>query len=474
MMNSLRKKYIFFGFVLIICFLLLMIGISRVLKESLVSQWNRSRMEGLAKKTIQELNDNDWDISRGDIDAIAFEGNAYITVVDEDMNILMSTRVWEASRGHLGQKTLETVEQNKDELEEKGSSFFSNFDENNKASFVQMNKVPGRGYVIIRKSVTGLNSSMRVMEVCFVIAACITLLCGIPVIIYLSGRMAKPIREINKVTEQIARLDFEEMVPVTSKDELGALAESVNVMSDKLKKAMEGLQKDVELRNELVRNMAHELKTPTAVIMGYAENMPYISQEQPEKLEKYCAVIADECERMDSIIQQMLEVSFHEYGESILNQERFPTQKLLNGIRRFLNSDYPDWEGTYEEENKILGEITGDYEMLRRGIYNFVKNAVRYGKKNGLIRVRAWEDEKWVHFSVFNEGNPIPEEELEKIWNVFYKINTARTREQRSFGIGLSIAKQAALSHGGDVEVKNVPNGVEFGLYIKKCGSERI
>ena len=282
MMNSLRKKYIFFGFVLIICFLLLMIGISRVLKESLVSQWNRSRMEGLAKKTIQELNDNDWDISRGDIDAIAFEGNAYITVVDEDMNILMSTRVWEASRGHLGQKTLETVEQNKDELEEKGSSFFSNFDENNKASFVQMNKVPGRGYVIIRKSVTGLNSSMRVMEVCFVIAACITLLCGIPVIIYLSGRMAKPIREINKVTEQIARLDFEEMVPVTSKDELGALAESVNVMSDKLKKAMEGLQKDVELRNELVRNMAHELKTPTAVIMGYAENMPYISQEHPK------------------------------------------------------------------------------------------------------------------------------------------------------------------------------------------------
>ena len=104
MMNSLRKKYIFFGFVLIICFLLLMIGISRVLKESLVSQWNRSRMEGLAKKTIQELNDNDWDISRGDIDAIAFEGNAYITVVDEDMNILMSTRVWEASRGHLDRK----------------------------------------------------------------------------------------------------------------------------------------------------------------------------------------------------------------------------------------------------------------------------------------------------------------------------------------------------------------------------------
>ena len=133
MMNSLRKKYIFFGFVIIVCFLLLMIGISRLLKESLVSQWNRSRMEGLAEKTIQELNDNDWDISKGDIDAIAFEGNAYITVVDEEMRILMATRDWEASRNYLGKKTLETVERNMDELEEKGSSFSSNFDENNEA-----------------------------------------------------------------------------------------------------------------------------------------------------------------------------------------------------------------------------------------------------------------------------------------------------------------------------------------------------
>ena len=83
-------------------------------------------------------------------------------------------------------------------------------------------------------------------------------------------------------------------------------------MSDKLKDAMEDLQKDVELRNELVRNMAHEQKTPVTVVMGYAENMPYIAQKHPEKLEKYCAVIGDECERMDSIIQQMLQASLYE------------------------------------------------------------------------------------------------------------------------------------------------------------------
>ncbi|HIZ23065.1 MAG TPA: HAMP domain-containing histidine kinase [Candidatus Blautia faecigallinarum] len=470
MTDSLRKKYILSGLTLIIFFLLLMIGFSRLLKESLVEQWNRSRMEHLAQKTIQELDKQDWDISKEDMDAIAFEGNAYITVVDENMKILVATRNWEASREYLSPMTYETIQRDQETLEKTGSSFSSNFDENNKASFVQINKVPNRGYVIIRKSVTGLNSSMRVMEICSVIAACITLLCGIPVIIYLSGRMVKPIREINKVTERIAGLDFEEMVPVTSRDELGRLAESVNTMSDKLKDAMEGLQKDVELRNELVRNMAHELKTPVTVVMGYAENMPYIAQKHPEKLEKYCAVIADECERMDSIIQQMLQASLYEYGESSMNREVFSSQKLFQGIRRFLNSDYPDWEGSWEEKDEICGEIWGDYEMLRRGIYNFVKNAVRYGKKNGRICIRAWEEENRFHFSVFNEGEPIPEEEQEKIWNVFYKVNTARTRERGSFGIGLSIAKQAARSHGGDVDVKNVPGGVEFGLYIKKEG----
>lgn len=468
MMNSLRKKYIFAGILLTIGFLLFLIGTATILQDGLVEKWNSVRMKELARETIQLLNKNNWEISQQDLDSIAFESDVYVTVTDLDMNILMSTRNWEALGNKISHKTIETVNNNKDTLDETGGCFFSNFKEDNRASFLQINKDSENGYVIIRKSVTGLSSSMMVMKICFVIAAILTLICGIPVIVYLSGRMVMPIREINEVTEQITNLDFEKKLEVHSRDELGNLAESVNVMSDKLKTAMENLQKDVEVRNNLVRNMAHELKTPTAVIMGYAENMPYISQEHPQKLEKYCNVIVTECERMDSIIQQMLEVSFYEYGESVLNMEKFSCGHLLEGIRRFMESDYPEWKGTYKEENLVSGQITGDYEVLRRGLYNYVKNAVRYGKKDGIIRIKAWEDEKRIFFSVFNEGSGIPQEEMENIWNVFYKINPARTRDQKSFGIGLSIAKQAALSHGGNVQVRNVDNGVEFELFVKK------
>lgn len=468
MMNSLRKKYIFAGILLTIGFLLFLIGTATALQDGLVEKWNGVRMKELARETIQLLNESNWNISQEDLDGIAFESDVSVTVTDLNMNILMSTRNWEAFGDKISHKTIETVNNNKEQLDKTGGCFFSNFKEDNRASFLQINRDNGNGYVIIRKSVTGLSSSMMVMKICFVIAAILTLICGIPVIIYLSGRMVKPIREINEITKQITNLDFEKKLEVHSKDELGDLAESVNIMSDKLKNAMENLQKDVEVRNNLVRNMAHELKTPTAVIMGYAENVPYISQEHPQKLEKYCNVIVAECERMDAIIQQMLQVSFYEYGESILNQESFSCELLLEGIRHFMESDYPDWKGTYKEENCVSSPVTGDYEMLRRGLYNYVKNAVRYGKKDGLIRIKAWEDEKKIFFSVFNEGSFIPQDEMEKIWNVFYKINPARTREQKSFGIGLSIAKQAALSHGGNVQVRNIDDGVEFELYVKK------
>lgn len=468
MMNSLRKKYIFAGILLTIGFLLFLIGTATALQDGLVEKWNGVRMKELARETIQLLNESNWNISQEDLDGIAFESDVSVTVTDLNMNILMSTRNWEAFGDKISHKTIETVNNSKEQLDKTGGCFFSNFKEDNRASFLQINRDNGNGYVIIRKSVTGLSSSMMVMKICFVIAAILTLICGIPVIIYLSGRMVKPIREINEITKQITNLDFEKKLEVHSKDELGDLAESVNIMSDKLKNAMENLQKDVEVRNNLVRNMAHELKTPTAVIMGYAENVPYISQEHPQKLEKYCNVIVAECERMDAIIQQMLQVSFYEYGESILNQESFSCELLLEGIRHFMESDYPDWKGTYKEENYVSSPVTGDYEMLRRGLYNYVKNAVRYGKKDGLIRIKAWEDEKKIFFSVFNEGSFIPQDEMEKIWNVFYKINPARTREQKSFGIGLSIAKQAALSHGGNVQVRNIDDGVEFELYVKK------
>lgn len=467
MKHTLRQKYSTVGCLLILGFLGCLMLMSGALKESVAESWNRRNMHKIAADMVRAWMELDGEISRENMDVLASDHDVSIALINEKRKVLASTRSWEVTSGVLGEKTLLTIKEKLGEVKHSGSSFTSYFDDNNGAFFVEIDQAPGYGYVLVRKSITGFNSSLKVMQICFWIAGGITLLCGTLIIVNLSGKMVQPILEINKVTGQIAKLNFDEKVTVDSKDELGTLAESVNSMSDQLKKSMGELQREVDMRKALVRNMTHELKTPVAVIMGYAENMPMI-KDQPEKLEKYCEIIAQECVRMDGLIQQMLENSSYEQGEGVLNKTRFSVQSLLDCIRRCYEDEFPERKGTYTEKNEVREEILGDMEVIQRAIYNFVKNAVCYGKKDGEIRLHAWEDEKTVHFSVFNEGDPITPEDQEKIWDVFYKVNPARTRNSKSFGIGLSIVKQAALAHGGSVGVQNKDRGVEFLFSIKK------
>lgn len=466
MKTTLRKKYMAAVSLLIVGFLGFLLLTANILRDEFVKRWNQRNMAFLAKEVETEIENAGWDLSQADIEGLAFENNVSVTVADEEFKILSSTRNHELSRGTLGKKSLKAIEENAAELESTGTGFYSDFDDDNKASFIHITRMKGHGYLLLRKSVSGMNGSIFAMEMCFIIAAVLTLICAIPVIVWFTGKMVRPVREINRVTGQIASLNFDEKVVVESKDELGELANSVNVMLDKLKEVMDSLTQDVENRKALVRNMAHELKTPAAVIMGYAENMPYIAKTQPEKLEKYCTVISSECERMDNLICQMLEVSACEAGGDTMNPVFFSVNDLFDQVRRRYEDEFPGRAGAYEEKDDTEGKIRGDFQLLQNALYNLVKNAVRYGKKDGPIIIHAWEDEKYVHFGVFNQGEGIPKEEQEKIWDVFYKLDSARTRNEKSFGVGLSIVKQTALSHGGGISIQNRDDGVEIGFFI--------
>ena len=214
--------------------------------------------------------------------------------------------------------------------------------------------------------------------------------------------------------------------------------------------------------------MAHELKTPVTVVMGYAENLSFAASHSPEKLERYSRVISDECGRMNQMIQEMLELSAYENREETLHVETFSADRLMEGLRRCFETEFGTMGFLYREKNEILSDINGDYDMLLRAVYNFLKNAVQHSGAKGEIIVHFYEHGTYQYFSVYNSGSFIPEKEMEKIWEVFYKLDKARSRERGSCGIGLSIVKEAALAHGGGVQVENVDNGVKFTIYIKK------
>lgn len=465
---TLRKKYILVGIFLIAGFLAFLLFLASILQNRMMDQWNRDRMDDIAGEILAELERTDWDFGEAEIESLAFKSNISVAVTDENYRILYSMRKFEREKGTLSKKSQDVVLNARSELESTGRIFVSDLDDDNIASFIDIHKVPEKGYVVVRRSVTGFKSSIYIIERCFVMATVMTLLLGIVLLIILSGKMVGPIREINRVTGQIAKLDFEEKAIVHSNDELGELAESVNQMSDKLKEALDDLQQDVENRKTLMRNISHELKTPIAVIMGYSENMEYIAQKQPEKLKKYCTIISREAERMDELIRQMLYTSVCEKGQKALERTEVSVETLFEAVRRSYRLEMSEHKGEYLEDNEVETAFQGDFGMLERALYNLVKNAVRYGLKDGTIRIYAWETDRDIHFSVSNEGSSIPKEEQEKIWDEFYKADRARTRHKNSFGIGLSIVKQTALAHGGGVFVKNMDTGVEIGFYIRR------
>lgn len=463
---TLKKKYIFFGILLIIGFLSCLFLTAAIFQYRMMDKWNNEEMERVADEILKKLDSSDWNPDQTEIESIAFENNVSVTVADEQYNVLYSTRYRENDRKILGKMSIRVIHETTDALDKTGQSFVSNFDDDNRASFVHINKVTGNGYLLVRRSVAGFKSSIYVLEKCFLIVAALTLLCGILVLLILTEKMVRPIREINRITGQIADLNFDEKADICSKDELGELAASVNIMSDKLKETMGNLQQDLEKRKNLVRNMSHELKTPVAVIMGYAENIEYIAQKQPQKLKKYCAVISEECERMDELISQMLEASACENGESALNFTEINAQELLGFVRKSYEIELTEHKGIYIEDNEVKKNFWGDREMLQRGLYNLIKNAVRYGSVDGKILIHLWEENDFIHFSVYNDGSHIPEEIQDKIWDEFYKSDISRKREHNSFGIGLSIVKQTALAHKGGVAVRNTLEGVFVEFYI--------
>ena len=469
MKRSLRRKYQLAGCVMVLGFLFFSMFLNSVFKQPFVVWKNEGKMAALAEDVVGHLEDDDENLQEY-LETVASEHNVRISIVDENYQFLSSTVFGENRKGQIFSIVQRALEECQEELEKTGSCFSSRyFDETNNCLYlIQINKIDGYGYVTLRKSLVGLSEDMDYMNTFYALSGGVTLVLAVLLITAWSKKTVEPLEKMNQITRQIADLNFSESLQVTSEDEVGMLAESINVMSERLEKNLEELQEGIQFRKNLIRNMAHELKTPVTVVMGYAENLSFAASHSPEKLERYSRVISDECGRMNQMIQEMLELSAYENREDVLHVEKFSADRLLEGLRKCFETEFGAMGFLYREQNEIVSDVCGDYDMLLRAVYNFVKNAVQHSGTRGEILIHFYEHGAYQYFSVYNSGSFIPEKEMGKIWEAFYKVDKARSRERGSCGIGLSIVKEAALAHGGGVQAENVDDGVKFTIYIKK------
>ena len=293
---------------------------------------------------------------------------------------------------------------------------------------------------------------------------------------YFSKRITDPIRELARLSDRMADLDFDAKYTSGGSNEIGELGENFNRMSEKLestiselKKANNSLQKDIEqkdklekMRNEFLGNVSHELKTPIALIQGYAEGLKEGVNEDAESREFYCDVIMDEASKMNQMVKNLLTLNQLEFGDEDIVFERFNLTALVKGVLQSMEimADQAGAKIMLHTEEDIYA--WADEFKVEQVVRNYVSNACHHVSGDMVIEVKMVQKDGKVRVSVFNTGHPIPEADAPHIWDKFYKVDKAHTREYGGNGIGLSIVKAIMKSFNQEYGVKNYDNGVEF------------
>ena len=215
------------------------------------------------------------------------------------------------------------------------------------------------------------------------------------------------------------------------------------------------------MRKEFLSNVSHELKTPLALIQGYAEGLQECINDDEESRDFYCEVIMDEADKMNQMVKKLLTLNQLEFGNDTLTMERFDLTELVKGVvtSSGILLKQKEITVTYPEESVY---VWADEFKVEEVMTNYLSNAINHADFEKHIEVTYEKKEGSVRVCVFNTGNPIPEEDLPNIWDKFYKVDKARTREYGGSGIGLSIVKAIMESHHRECGAKNRENGVEF------------
>ena len=340
----------------------------------------------------------------------------------------------------------------------------------------------GNGFLITTPA-QSLKDSALISNIFYLYIGLVTILVSSVAIWFISRHITRPLQELSDLSKKMANLNFDEKYTSTSEDEIGVLGNNLNRMSEALEKtiselrtANNELQKDIEkkeqideMRKEFLSNVSHELKTPIALIQGYAEGLQECINDDQESREFYCEVIIDEAAKMNNMVKKLLSLNQLEFGNDTVNMERFDLTELVKGVVQSaqLLASQKEAEIRFLQEAPIY--VWGDEFKIEEVVTNYVSNALNHVDFEKKIEIKAVKKGDVIRLSVFNTGNRIPEEDLDKVWIKFYKVDKARTREYGGSGIGLSIVKAIMESMNQNCGVINYENGVEFWFELA-CG----
>ena len=336
--------------------------------------------------------------------------------------------------------------------------------------------------VLMRTAVESIRESAAISNRFLLFAGAAAIVASILVAFFTTRHITKPLQQLTDISKRMVDLDFNAKYESDQSnsyevEELGnhinRLSENLERTISELKTANVELQDDIEkkiqideMRKEFLSNVSHELKTPLALIQGYAEGLQECINDDAESREFYCEVIIDEADKMNRMVKKLLTLNQLEFGNDQVIMERFDMTELIRGVANSTRILMEQKGIRLELENSEEAWVWGDEFKVEEVITNYMSNAINHADGEKLIRVFYTRSEDKLRVSVFNTGQPIPEEDIEKIWVKFYKVDKARTREYGGSGIGLSIVKAIMDSFHQRGGVINHEDGVEFWMEL--------
>ena len=442
-------------------------------------------------KSVYELTNNyynnvDSNINiETELEKIAIKNNFDILIRDnQNVNIYTSSKDFFSTLGQMNAMTNILTLNSGEILEQEDEYTIRKIkDVKNGITYVLLSASLDNGYLLYtRIPITAIQESVKISNNFLYLIAGFTILIAAIIVSVVSRKFTDPILELNGIAKKMSNLDFSHKYRITdADDEINNLGKSINTMSDKLEKTIKQLrntnielEKDIEekskideMRKSFISDVSHELKTPIALIQGYSEGLLENVNTDEENRRFYAEVILDETNKMDRLVKQLLELMKLEYGKREFNDTVFNIVELEQEIMKKSKVMLEEKKVQMIFDNSKEINVVADDFYIEQVITNYFTNAIKNVQERNSKNIIKIENEvdvekNKVRVKVFNTGDNIKDEDMTRIWNRFYKVDTSRNREQGGTGIGLAFVKAIMNNYGNNYGSVNKEDGVEF------------
>lgn len=481
MKHSIKKQMTGIFIALIVCMLLSILVINIGFLEPYYIDNKQNAFVNMYASLATSVKSREITTDEGKIELSkqAEQGNISYVVISTDgdswyTNVLNNEMLRQQLTGYL----LNQIQKNSKVLERTDEyQMNQSLDPVNNTEYLEMwGNLEGGYTFLLRSPLESIKESASLSNQFLVYIGLIIISIGSVLVWFFSKRLTDPILELTALSAKMAELDFDAKYKSGGENEIGVLGGNFNTMSERLETAISDLKsanyhlrKDIEqkekleeMRNDFLGNVSHELKTPIALIQGYAEGLKEGIDKDAKSREFYCDVIMDEAVKMNEMVKNLLNLNQLEFGKEEIEFVRFDIVELIKGVLQSMDIMIQQKEAliTFRQETSVYvwaDEFKGE-QVLR----NYISNALHHLAGERVVEIKIEEKENKARISVFNTGIPIPEEDVGHIWEKFYKVDKAHTREYGGNGIGLSIVKAIMESFHQEYGVQNYDNGVAF------------